>query len=113
MFTVLGDNWDPTGTPGYTTTWIDILEVMPEPEALLASMLLPIVAQAALVTACFVDRQGRSCHMIGAFQSSSGPYYGLSHGTAVGICNVQHVCISQCDYTECYARSCMQHDSPY
>ncbi len=33
--------------------------------------------------------------------------------TALGICNVQHVCISQCDYTECYARSCMQHDSPY
>ena len=35
------------------------------------------------------------------------------HRTAVGICNVQHVCISQCDYTECDARSCMQHDSPY
>ena len=33
--------------------------------------------------------------------------------TAIGICDVQHVCISQCDYTECCARPCMQHDSPY
>ena len=33
--------------------------------------------------------------------------------TAVGICNVQIVCILQYDYTDCYARSCMQHDSPY
>ncbi len=33
---------------------------MPETEALLASMLLPIVVQAALLTVCSVDRQGRS-----------------------------------------------------
>ena len=33
--------------------------------------------------------------------------------TALGIRNVQHVCIFQCNYTGCYARSCMQHDSPY
>jgi len=35
-----------------------------------------------------------------------------THYTAIGICSVQHVCISQSDYTDCYPRTRMQHDSP-